>query len=368
MKKEQIGYAEAEERTQPTPAGVVSKKRLAYIDYARGVGILLMIMGHIGFGNVISKWMHAFHMPIFFIMSGYFFKERDNILNAVVRKVKQLLVPYVLIGLIHFMIYVLMHMGESGIFEPLRNLFWVCTNLNMPIAGALWFLMCLFWVDVFFMLLYQYARKYLGIASGLIALLGCMFPTLIHIRLPWAMDAAFVGVGFYFVGYTLKHHAEQRTVGRLMQLSLLESLIGFGVGTVLGLVNGAVNMRTGSYAVLPLSLLNACLLSICVINLCRVAEERYAKHPVIGKICGELQYIGENSIVYLCFNQLCILLIRKLPLGSLQFGRIMSFLICCVVLAVVMVILHNAVRLFENEHLKFLIGKDGVIPWQKRKA
>lgn len=44
-------------------------KRIAYIDYFRCAGIVLMIMGHIGFGGRFDTLIHAFHMPMFFLCS-----------------------------------------------------------------------------------------------------------------------------------------------------------------------------------------------------------------------------------------------------------------------------------------------------------
>ena len=44
--------------------------RIDYIDLFRAFGIILMIMGHIKFGGNFDKWIHAFHMPTFFFVSG----------------------------------------------------------------------------------------------------------------------------------------------------------------------------------------------------------------------------------------------------------------------------------------------------------
>mgnify|MGYP007030225338 CR=1 FL=1 len=38
-----------------------------------------MIMGHVGFGGHFDKWIHAFHMPMFFFVSGMFFRSDNNI-------------------------------------------------------------------------------------------------------------------------------------------------------------------------------------------------------------------------------------------------------------------------------------------------
>ena len=51
--------------------GSVSVKKSNYrdetIDILRALGILLMVMGHIGFGGAFDKFIHAFHMPMFLL-------------------------------------------------------------------------------------------------------------------------------------------------------------------------------------------------------------------------------------------------------------------------------------------------------------
>ena len=51
------------------------KERLVYIDQMKGIAILLVIMGHLigpnaGY-NAVFSFIYSFHMPIFFIISGY---------------------------------------------------------------------------------------------------------------------------------------------------------------------------------------------------------------------------------------------------------------------------------------------------------
>ena len=53
------------------------KGRDKTIDIMRGISIIVMIMGHIGIGIAshdknFSTWYHAWHMPVFYIVSGFF--------------------------------------------------------------------------------------------------------------------------------------------------------------------------------------------------------------------------------------------------------------------------------------------------------
>ena len=82
----------------------MNNKRIDSVDIFKAIGILLMIMGHIGFGGFFSKWIHAFHMPMFFIISGFFISSYSpNFLN---KKILGLIVPYFFIGLFHIAISV----------------------------------------------------------------------------------------------------------------------------------------------------------------------------------------------------------------------------------------------------------------------
>ena len=55
-------------------------KRIDEVDILKGIGIILMITGHIEFGSVYDKWIHSFHMPMFFIISGFLFHVKEHLM------------------------------------------------------------------------------------------------------------------------------------------------------------------------------------------------------------------------------------------------------------------------------------------------
>lgn len=67
----------------------MGKERIEYIDIAKGTGIILMVLGHIpAFSNNYKfayKFIYAFHMPLFFIISGYLFAYKYKQNQIVVR-------------------------------------------------------------------------------------------------------------------------------------------------------------------------------------------------------------------------------------------------------------------------------------------
>ena len=75
---------------------ISSKKRVEYFDIFRGIGIVFMLMGHVDFGMKFNIYIHAFHMPIFFFVSGYFYNP-DKFKSAkeyIIHELKALIVPY----------------------------------------------------------------------------------------------------------------------------------------------------------------------------------------------------------------------------------------------------------------------------------
>ena len=54
-------------------------KRFLWLDIAKGITILLTIIGHsIGGGRILGI-IHSFHMPLFFVLAGYTFKKTSDL-------------------------------------------------------------------------------------------------------------------------------------------------------------------------------------------------------------------------------------------------------------------------------------------------
>lgn len=71
------------------------KERVRYFDIAKGVAILCIIAGHMG-NTAINKFVFTFHVPIFFLISGYFLTNSMSIKCFVTKKYRQLIRPYII--------------------------------------------------------------------------------------------------------------------------------------------------------------------------------------------------------------------------------------------------------------------------------
>ena len=114
------------------------KNRIPFIDTAKGIGIILMVLGHIGLGSYAYSSIYSFHMPLFFFISGLLFSAPDK--RKLVKRCKTILIPYFSLGLV----YLAVDWIVSG-FNPdtAYHLFWD-NSYGLPIESALWFFNCFF--------------------------------------------------------------------------------------------------------------------------------------------------------------------------------------------------------------------------------
>lgn len=329
----------------------VQKERVEYIDLFRGIGIVLMIMGHIGFGNKFDHYIHAFHMPMFYFVSGLFFKTKSKAAISTIAfiktKAKSLLVPYLFFALFHFLIACMLE--KTFLYKNLLHIFSFNTY-GMPIAGALWFLTSLYITEVLYFLLDRYVNnmKLRNVIILLFVVVGNLENVVLPYRLPFAMGPSFVGLGLFHLARVMRCYREGIVYNRIMRVPVVAYIIGGVVVTISIFLNGYINMRMGEYACIPLFWINAMGSIIVGLLWSKLLTEKFRNKLVLW-----LTNVGKNSIVYLCLNQLVILLLNK----CIEYIELPQVLSIFLVFILVMVILFGCGHVIINTRLKFIIGK-----------
>src|SRR5512138_2609495 len=75
----------------------VSANRLEHIDIARGIGIIIIVFAHnyLSKGNLFALSVSSsFNMPLFYLLSGVFFKASEPLAVVTNKRYSSLLVPY----------------------------------------------------------------------------------------------------------------------------------------------------------------------------------------------------------------------------------------------------------------------------------
>lgn len=133
-----------------------SEIRLDYLDYARALGIMLIVMQHafqyFYVYNETVSYIKAFHVTIFFVISGYLTGVRDGkdyrMGELMIARAKGLLIPYVVFSLINtFLKFTVLGIQGGLTAEIIKQ---EMLELFVTGNGTVWFLTTLFGVEVLF--------------------------------------------------------------------------------------------------------------------------------------------------------------------------------------------------------------------------
>jgi fucose 4-O-acetylase-like acetyltransferase len=205
-------------------------KRIEYIDIARGIGILLVVLGHNDFGYLSlfgRKLIYSFHMPLFFFLSGYFFNASIPFAAFLKKRFDTLLKPYFFtIFLIYFLSLSFDNIGFKTALQRVVKAMYASTIYIDWVQ--LWFLPHLFVVSVYAFLFYaivgrwnnRYARWIaLTMTLGLSSLvLPVFYPFSLNVfgksyelfGLPYNLDLVFLSGFFYVLGNEVRTALPER--------------------------------------------------------------------------------------------------------------------------------------------------------------
>ena len=74
----------------------MNKQRENWVDIVKGIGIILVVMGHAGCPVLPHGIIYSFHMPLFFFLSGLFINRQceKDFCTYVKKNFRSLLLPY----------------------------------------------------------------------------------------------------------------------------------------------------------------------------------------------------------------------------------------------------------------------------------
>jgi len=261
--------------------------RLLWVDAARGIAIIAIVIGHtlVPGGGAIFTWLYSFHVPLFFIISGVLrSKCKIGLIAFIKTRAVRLLVPYVLFGILGICVYVFLGQlaattlgrgnGALSIVDCLVGLVYANGGTgNMKFYSALWFLPCLFVLEIIIaLILYVIAnihinRIYLFIMLALVFVcLGWVYVCLLdNFYLPFGIDTAIFMAPFYCLGMALSSAVEVGTIEtRLKSIKFKVRILGglvtlaiFALGCVCAFLNysitgNTIDYPTNSFGLLPL--------------------------------------------------------------------------------------------------------------------
>ncbi len=383
-------------KNQPAAAS-----RLNYLDIAKGIGIILVILGHIEYiGNALKLFIVAFHMPLFFVMSGMLLwlrREAERpVKELVMKKLRRIMLPYVYFSVLDILIYIVYYLltGRDGGWNAV--LLDVLQTFTLYGFSVMWFLPALFMAEMLFLLILKRFSRWawlfvpavaavaLALNAGLTALNSAygsnmafqLFHMLAIALIRGMICMLFVGVGYGFSRLVRGNPVlaldgsefDKNRSGKPGALRIVPVLIRTFVGLDLlaatffiSLINGPVDLHFCVFGRIPLYFLGAVSGSIGLVVLCRSLESVSTK-----KIFFPLIYYGKNSLIVMA-THMDFYILYVSEVAAFHFIKYVAHAKVYVFNAMIVVfVLVAEIVMIEliNRFFPFLLGA----PFKRRKA
>ena len=299
----------APDRANDPAAKPAPKKRIEWLDIAKGVGIILVIFGHtLASGSTPWRLIYSFHMPLFFILAGFTFRVKPwKVL--VPSKAKRLLLPFLvtfILGVVttsSWLLHDLPALGRELLYCLAYQPKQIGTWFDIPYIGVIWFLMCMFvacmWLNA---LLKVFARFKLPPWAEFVIMLAFGYAGVVigrRVLLPFDIDIAMTAALFMYLGYAVKTYNLVELISRWWVSALCAVLWCVSVQF------SSLEMSARDYTMFPLALVAAAAASVIVIKMSQIVEVLPKYLGKVGQLVKQyLTFMGKSSMLIFCIHYL----------------------------------------------------------------
>ena len=319
------------------------KTRVGYIDILRGIAIVLVLIGHIpcaGFSSEVHKWLYAFHIPLFFFVSGMSlsFKDYNNIRlkEDFKKRFNRIILPYLIWG-------VLLALPSITLLSIPKILYATHKSIASVSNSSLWFLPVLFFSTVALTyILHIFAKHKLTKLIPLLVVIFLLLASILSLfqqsiqsslgghNVPFGLDIVPMAVIFMLFGYLLQ---TSKIISKKINLFWLISLTVIMILlTTFFSINNPVSyvlMAENRYGNILYFLLGASSGIIACLLLSLAIDHYFSRFSKLMK------FVGVNTmIIFITQRYPLVLLDEVLILLSLEYAE--SYLLIALALLLVL--------------------------------
>ena len=291
-----------------------SRKRIEWVDMSKGAAILLVIVGHTIGNPLLRGLIFSFHMPLFFILSGYTSRCPDN-KTALWAKTKNglqhLIVPAYIIYIVRMILLIILKDKETNVIECSLSMVFVSgyrtsfSGMEIPEFGMMWFLVVLFGMKFLYETISMLTKnRYMFIISVVVSTSGVIIGRIMF--LPLSFDLIMSSMLFFNIGQELK--AFDLNDKYLLKL-IASGVVWTGMFVLIFVsADSYLEMATRKYPMYPLCYVMAAAgsLTVCLIMM------KLEKISIVTKAFG---WVGKNSIylfIVHAFDTLWLDMLKKI--------------------------------------------------------
>lgn len=327
-----------------------SAQRVVWIDWAKAILIYLMVVGHCFPVAWENQLIYAFHMPAFFIISGYLYHPHHWW-----KTLKSFLVPIFFFSVVNFVIYAVPKLVK-GTFSTIN----IAARIFLPFWGGneaipedqviycfpgVWFIIALLLCRLFMgdIKCFSWVTRYKYYVLGALLLFLTLEPFVIHnnLLLPYKFYRFIPSMPFVLFGYCLRDRLDLSKISYQIVLLMVFAFVGI---TFLNGYSNILNYQFGySYSIF---FIGACIGSLVLYYLC----SKLKKNPII-----QVFSMGTMLILAMNFNLKIFLniIFDKLSLGALATDK---YLYPWILGLLIMAICYYPIKWLLNNY-PLLLGK-----------
>ena len=279
-----------------------TKKRFEQIDIATGIVILLVVIGHlVPFNGYVFRLIFSFHMPYFFLKSGYFSKRKvfeGDIIKFVEHRIKKLLIPSLVMNCL------VLILGIATVSSFWEAIYFIFVSPNHE-----WFVMALFFVQliafIYFRVIYYMNDKRMEQVCTIFIVMLIPFLASFSLEkgihdakyIPFKVGSVLLGLLFFFIGYAMREWFDLNQIKnswRITKQARFVYVIAICVICALTYNNTYVNVancywgRSDMYFILTSVFWSATVVVIAF---------KLLKKQCCKKLCSFLEICGRNSLI-----------------------------------------------------------------------
>ena len=261
------------------------QSRADWIDVLKGIGIILVVIGHVNTKGFLVQWLYTFHMPLFFALSGYILYKFGKYIpfqKFLLKRTKSILWPFILFRLLLFIYWI----AIESYFR----------DFDM---GPIWFLIILYLAElVAYPIFYNKKSNSIWIVSVccLVAVLWFALKLMLPVNFLSSWFLRFLnGLMWYILGYVCGIVEQDiRMISLASKQKIFLTSLLFLLSVAIGYLNPGVSMWSNSYGEnYLLFMLGGIIGSIWLGFVCKWFVTRNTF----------LQFLGQNTITILAVHE-----------------------------------------------------------------
>ncbi len=284
--------------------------KIEWVDTLKFIGIVAVILGHIR--SPLGEFIFSWHMPLFFVLSGFFIRLELEPLQFFNKEIKRLIIPYFIFVTLALVVETskrfILHRAPLDFFNELKGVFfWMdMDSLINSYAFILWFLPALF-VSRY---LTYIIKKYIKQTVLQIIIVVTLFLISFNVQLPFAIDNGLNALLFVYVGHYLLLQVNKRI---FLMLSLVIIIGVYFLGGI-----PVLNMSEKQYSDILLNF----VWSISVVYLLMSIVDHTKNIPKL------VMFWGGNTMLLFIFhpytNNISSIIVDKIMDGEWYFKFLLS--------------------------------------------